>query len=318
MSMLEIQRSALEEVIVPYHTFLLSQSKSQKRLFGFVEGKNDPAYYQGRIISQLRNDEWEVILIEAGHPKGNKSRVLRLLNIIDWNRFSPKQTAFFIDRDLSDFLDKLPQNDNLYVTDEYSIENNIVTVYTLKRVLIELFSVRLVDYEFDIVVKLFEQGIQKIASAVEIITCHYLYLRKKGLTPSFSDVDFSEIVQVNKCIVDVKPFEVIKGYIETKWCYDYDESGINEIQEDFSERNKGYKYVRGKYLIWYFVKFVNSFCCACNEIIPSMDKPITGCRELSEKYAIQDLGPRSEMPCSLSQFIERTYIAYINEFAQCS
>lgn len=315
MSILEIQRSALEEVIVPYHTFLLSQYKSKKRLFGFVEGKDDLAYYQGRIISQLCNDQWEVILIEAGHPKGNKKRVLRLLDIIDWNRFSPKQTVFFIDRDLSDFLDNLPQNDNLYITDEYSIENSIVTVYTLRRALIELFGISLVDYEFDIVTRLFEQGIQKIASVVEIITCFYLYLRKKGLAPNFGDVDISKIIQVNKCTVNVKPFEYIKEYIEMKWCYNYDESCIREIQKDFSEKNKGYKYVRGKYLIWYFIKFINSFCCACNEIIPSMDRSITGHRELCEKYAIRDLGLRSKMPCSLSQFIERTYIAYIKEFA---
>ncbi|WP_347491231.1 DUF4435 domain-containing protein [Desulfoscipio sp. XC116] len=318
MSMLEIQRSALEEVIVPYHTFLMSQSKSKKRLYGFVEGKDDPSYYQGRIISQIRNDEWEVILIEAGHPKGNKNRVLRLLNIIDWNRFSPKQTTFFVDRDLSDFLDDLPQNDNLYITDEYSIENNIVTVHTLKRALIELFNIHLVDYEFDIVVKFFEQGIQKIAYVAEIITCYYLFLRKKGLTPSLGDIDISEIIRVNKCIVDVKSLEAIKRYIKTKWCYDYDELCIKEIQEDFSEKNKGYKYVRGKYLMWYFIKFINSFCCTCNEIIPSMDKPITGYRELSEKYAIQDLGPRSKTPCSLNEFIERTYMYYIKEFAQCS
>jgi hypothetical protein len=70
--------------------------------------------------------------------------------------------------------------------------------------------------------------------------------------------------------------------------------------------------------MWYFVKFINSFCCACNEIIRRMDKPITKYRELSEKYAIQDLGPRSKTPVSLSQFINRTYMAYIKEFARCS
>ena len=81
MSMLEIHRSALEGIIEPYHIYLQSQKKSQKMLYGFVEGKNDPAYYLHHLCPIIPED-WEILLIEAGKP-GNKKNVLSLFEVID-------------------------------------------------------------------------------------------------------------------------------------------------------------------------------------------------------------------------------------------
>ncbi|MEG1105068.1 MAG: hypothetical protein RSD78_09540, partial [Oscillospiraceae bacterium] len=60
----------------------------------------------------------------------------------------------------------------------------------------------------------------------------------------------------------------------------------------------------------------NSFCACCDKIISSVDKPIMGCRELNEQYAITDLGVRSKIPTSLKEFVENTYLSFISENAQ--
>ncbi len=313
MSMLQIHRSALEEVIVPYHNFLLAQQKSKKQLFGFVEGEDDPSYYQTHIDSIISNEDWEVNLIEAGYPKGNKKRVLQLINIIDWNRYSSKQTVFFVDRDLSDFFDEISNYENLYVTDYYSIENNIVSVYTLRRVLKELFHVHFIDYEFNIVKELFEEGIRRVDSVVEIMTCWYILLRKQGKKPVFDDIQLNKLCEVNKCKVVTKKTNEIEYYIKNKWNYDYTGLDIADILSIFQAKNENSGCIRGKYIMWFFVEFINSFCANCNEIIPSMDKPITGFRELSLQYAVKDIGTRSKTPISLNLFIEKTFLAYIAE-----
>lgn len=313
MSMLEIHRSALMEIIVPYHHFLTQQSKYRKKLFGFVEGKDDPAYYQTHI-APLINDEWDIVLIEAGAPKGNRTRVLSLLDTIDWNRFSPMQTVFFIDRDLSDFFPDLNvEKDNLYMTDYYSIENSIVSVYTLKRTLRELYNVNLFEEEFSIVQKLFNEGLIILCSVIEKISCYYIALRKLGKTPSFADIDIGELCKVNNCKVTVKPDETVIEHLREKWHFNSDEIDLSQIIIEYSHYNQNLRCVRGKYLMWYFVKFINCFRGCCYDHIPRMDKPITGVRDLSESYAIVDLSARSKTPESLKHFIANTYQQYIYE-----
>lgn len=314
MSMLQIHRSALTEIIVPYHSFLTQQAKCKRKLFGFVEGKDDPSYYQGHIQSIINNDEWEVVLIEAGFPKGNRDRVLLLLNAIDWNRFSSKQTTFFVDRDLSDFFpDQQIEKANLYITDYYSIENNIVSIYTLKRVLREMYNVNLLESEFEIIIKLFNEGLDLICKAVQKISCYYIALRKSGQSTSFGDIDISKIINIDNCEAKIVTNEELIEYLENKWHVCCSEIDLSEMEIEFNRYNENARCIRGKYLIWYFVKFINSFCGCCNNLIPSMDKPITGVRELTEQYAVIDLSARSKTPESLKTFITNTYQQYISE-----
>lgn len=314
MSMLEIHRSALSEIIVPYHHFLSQQKKYRKKLFGFVEGKDDPAYYQTHIEPLINNDEWEIVLIEAGAPKGNRNRVLLLLNAIDWNRFSSKQTVCFVDRDLSDFFPDLKvEKDNLYVTDNYSIENEIVSIYTLKRILRELYNVNLFEEEFLILKNLFNEGLDLFCRVIRKISCCYIALRRLGETPNFGDVDIGDICNITDCKLIALTDEAIIDHLSKKWHFKCDEIDMSLIEIEFNNFNQNLRCIRGKYLMWYFIKFINCFCNSCNNYIPSMDKPIVGIRELSETYAIVDLSARSKTPESLKAFVANTYQQYIIE-----
>lgn len=314
--MLEIHRSALEKVIVPYHFFLISQNKTKKQLFGFVEGKDDPSYYQTHIDSIISDSDWEVILIEAGKPKGNRKQVLDLLNVIDWNMYSPKQTVFLIDRDLSDFIDDIPKpnNDNVYITDSYSIENNIVTFYTLKRVLKELYHMNLTTNEYSVVKEIFDNGLKKVETVVSYITCWYILLIQNGEKPSFGDLDIEKLCEIRECKTFIKENCEIDSYLRSRWRYDYSELNIDDMLIQFTKKNRNYSCIRGKYLIWYFVKFINSFCCCCNRIIPSIEKSVAGVRELNLQYAVIDTGTRSITPSSLKEFIQKTFMQYIKEY----
>lgn len=311
--MIEIHKSALEEIIVPYNEFLRAQHKIKKQLFGFVEGKDDPSYYLGHIESCIYNDGWTVKLIEAGNPNGNKDRVLRLLDIIDWRRYSTKQTAFFVDRDLSEFLnEELPAAENLYITDMYAIENNIVSNYTLRRTLREMYNVSLQEYELTMIDRLFEEGMNDIKELMSFIISWYLYVRSNGGKPDFNSIDMDDLVVVESCKVQLKDID-LNAYVKNKWSLENDQVDLAPIINEFKEKDGQNKFVRGKNLMWFFITFINSFCNTCNEIIPSIETPITGCRTLNIKDAVKDLGPRTKIPQSLKAFLEQTFLAYIKE-----
>ncbi len=82
--------------------------------------------------------------------------------------YSKHDIAFFVDRDLSEFLDEpLPQNTNMYITDKYSIENDIVNRGTCERVLTELFNIESIDIsEAGKILDLFDE---QLGSPAEVV-----------------------------------------------------------------------------------------------------------------------------------------------------
>ena len=120
MTMLQVHADALNSISAAYHEFLLRYKVSANIVYGILEGKEDPMFYRGLIERQLP-EGWEVELV----PAGCKDNVLRAVDAFDWTRFSPKRICFFVDRDLSDFISEVAvSRENVYVTDNYSIEND--------------------------------------------------------------------------------------------------------------------------------------------------------------------------------------------------
>src|SRR5271166_738579 len=115
----------------PYHEFLLAFTAQHQVVYGFVEGKDDPCFYRGLIDSVLPG-RWSVRLIASG----NRKMVVTILENMDRVRFPCGRICFFVDRDLTDFLcTQKYYPENLYVTDGYAIENDVVTHETFGRVL---------------------------------------------------------------------------------------------------------------------------------------------------------------------------------------
>src|SRR5580698_4141808 len=122
MEMLDIHAAALASGNVPYHEFLLCYRAGERFVYGIVEGREDPCFYRG-IIENMLPEGWEVRLIRAG----SKKKALKVFESMDWSRFPRKRVCFFVDRDLSEFVGgETHVGDNLYVTDKYSIDSEVV------------------------------------------------------------------------------------------------------------------------------------------------------------------------------------------------
>ena len=309
--MIQVHRTALEEVVIPYHEYLTSFKEN--RLFGFVEGKDDISYYLSKIAVVVDDANWDIKIIEAGYPKGNKEKLFRLLDLIDWNKHSRKGTVFFADRDVDDLLGiDIPKADNLYITDKYAIENDVVSFDTLKRVLTELYQVQLTDAEYAALEARFNRSLSLMCETIATIMVWYIVLYEQKHTVAYNSINLKDFCTIKECKLIVDNSK-LNSCLSKQWCFnpvEY-ETIFDEVKFLFDEANQSNRCIRGKYLKWFFIKFIESFRSDCSSIIPRLVPPITG-RQLDDSGFICDVCPRSLTPSSLVAFLERTHLAYIS------
>ena len=103
--------------------FLYRFDPKKKQIFAFYEGDEDSSYYQ-KMIKNVMPKDYELEELVAGC----KNNVLKLWREFDWSTYDRHQMLFFVDKDLSFWLGEPQQfGENVFVTDEYSVENYVVS-----------------------------------------------------------------------------------------------------------------------------------------------------------------------------------------------
>lgn len=316
-SMLSVHTTALSGWAATFHEFLLRYEKSKPVVYGFVEGKTDPTFYRG-FIEHVLPDGWEVEL----WPAGNKSAVLGLYADIDWRRFRKKRVCFFVDRDLSDLLaEKLPNDVNIYVTDGYSIENDVVRRGTVRRSLTEVFGFSSADHgELDQVCDKFEQELESFLSALTPLMAWILHWRQNKVAANLNDIYMQHLFECKTG--EVHPLPNPRGRAD--YCeYIHAQCGVPldptvDISVALTEFRKvsGYRrFVRGKYLMWFLVEFCLSVYENASTFFPSLSRQPNMNVSISQSNGMQILGPRARIPRSLREFLSYTYCGYIESQA---
>ena len=123
-------------------------------------------------------------------PAGKKDKVLEVLNGMDWSSFQKKRICFFVDRDLSEFLNGgLPFIENLYVTDNYSIENDAMTFGTMARVLEEVLNITELDLkEIEVIKELFLLNLGEFQEAMVPVMSQILIWRRNGAKAELDNI----------------------------------------------------------------------------------------------------------------------------------
>ncbi|MHB1175937.1 MAG: DUF4435 domain-containing protein [Sulfuriferula sp.] len=312
MTMLSVHADAMERNTA-YHEFLLFYKRTANVVYGFVEGSQDPSFFRGLIDSCLPGG-WRAKLFQAG----NRDKVVRTCLEMDWNRFDTQRVCFFIDRDLTAFFngsDILPPN--IYVTDQYSIENDVVTQETLGRVLEEVFNiVGLTPGEESTIQELFVAEYSKFCEAMAAPMSQILIWRRNGYRACLDNVRLKDW------------FEFVSGKIAFKgeyWnararleyvanrcsCVMSPDELLLETEKEFRHKDGVQKYVRGKYVLWFFVQFVTSIYESVSAYCARYAKKPKIHVSLGIENAMVILGGRVRSPESLHAFMTATYIAYI-------
>lgn len=312
MTMLSVHADALERNTA-YHEFLLFYKRTATVVYGFVEGSQDPSFYRSLIDSNLPRG-WVAKLFQAG----NRDKVIQTCLEFDWKRFDTKQICFFVDRDLTAFFsgnDRLPSN--VYVTDQYSIENDVVTQETLGRVLEEVFNITgLTPDEENIIQELFVAEYGKFCEAMASPMSQILIWRRNGDRAYLDNVRLKDWFDFGSGKITFKAgFSNARTRVECVAnrcrCTLSPDELLRETENEFRQKDGVQKFVRGKYVLWFFVQFVNSiyesadaFCARC------VKRPKTHV-SLAIENALVILGVRVRVPESLRTFLAATYSAYI-------
>ena len=312
MSMIDKHSIALNSVTSLYHEFLL-RYKKLKKVFGFVEGKEDLSFYRGFIEQKISND-WIVEL----WPVGNKDKVIELYSTIDWNRFPKEQLMFFIDLDFSDYLDEyLPTNRNVYITDGYSIENNIVNRATCERVLIEILGLSSIPKnDLDKILDIFEEQLEFFAESMIEIMAWILYWKKSGEKPCLNDIILKHLYKIEK--IKLYVIEKPNGYNDAiEYVHNQCNIQLNKAAKilplkNYFLENDDYKMrIRGKYMFWFLIEFAINVHSEITSLSKSLKKAPKMHVNLSQSGGSVLIAPRCRVPESLDIFLNNTCCTYI-------
>lgn len=314
MDMLEVHEAAMESANIPYHEFLQYYKFSEQMVYGFVEGKDDPPFYRGPIENNLPNG-WKARLIISG----SRDKVLKVFNSMDWSRFPKKRICFFVDRDLSEFLGEIQSSENIYVTDNYSIENEVVTFDIMERYLQDILGLTcLRSDETDKIKDLFESNLKTFREAMAPVMVQIILWRQAGEKVLLDKINLNDFFVFKNGKIELVQIFAFPGdriqHVAT--CLSAEramDDKINAALDEFQSKEGPKRYIRGKYLLWFFVQCGKEICQALPNLCPRYTVRPKNRIGLGIGNAIVVIANWARCPSSLKIFLEINFISYINE-----
>lgn len=318
MNMLDVHATALQSAGSVYHEFLLKYRKNEQVVYGVVEGKDDPTFYQG-LIEQFLPSEWNVELIRSG----NRANVLKTFSDFNWVRYPKKRICFFVDRDLSVFRAKGdPESGNLYVTDKYSIENEAASFGTVNRLLHDVLNIsELAVGESEALREIFRKNFNNFCEWFAPIMAQIILWQRTGLSPALDNILPKDIFSFKDGQLFLKeafisPQERIEYASRKVGCPVSDEGDLMAAEMEFRENGGCDKFVRGKYVLWFVIEssleFHRNIALFCAKYQNPPKVKIT----MGHANAMTLVGPRIRCPGSLNKFVKENFLEYINPSAE--
>jgi len=282
-------------------------------VYSFFEGREDPSFYMNAIVGALP-EGWRIRRWCAGR----KDSVYAVFAAMDPLRFDPHAVIFFVDRDLSDlFGESYPKATNIYVTDHYSIENEMVNLEMLERILAEMNGFHNVaEVDLHKTLAAFEAARVSFCRHVAGVMAWSLLCRMKDhARPSMNNIDMRELFSVENGVL------VVKGAADVRTVADHCESKCNvktsatnaeleQARATIGNAQPYYRHIRGKYLLWFLLEFAESVWRDCRHHFPGMGRQPKRHVQLGQNNAMEILGPRARIPGSLRTFLDATIGTY--------
>ncbi len=296
-----------------YHEFLLWYKRGKREVYAIVEGDEDPIFYRG-VVENILPDGWNVRTIAAGR----KDKVLGTLASMDWSRFSTKRICFFVDRDLSTFLggQVASEHGNLYVTDKYSLENEIANESTLLRALREIMGVANISPdEEEVICEAYRQSFIDFSEAFSVVMAQIVSWMRAKKSPCLKNIDPSVMFRFNGELVQLK-HEFLPARARVEYAAQQvgqqpdDQDVLDAVLEEFLQANGSQAFVRGKYVFWFFTKSVLQFHANIGKYCGTYPAPPRAKVAFGPKNAMAVLAGKARCWASLREFIEGNFVAH--------
>lgn len=282
-----------------FYEFLIDDPKYINYVFAFVEGHDDASFYYTPLSEYLQNSQRIRIYICK-----NKQEVYRTFAKIQDKNGIQNITLFFVDRDFSDLMgESYPQDRRIYTTDFYSIENHLTNEDTLLSLIMGTFQF---PYDSDRIetsffTDLYNREITKFYTLFLPIAAWMVSAKRRGKNPNLGNVKLSSIfsfsddmeIKVSSNMTDI--YKILEECCKIQ--SSVDDIVIQQTIEELETLNPK-NYVRGKYELWFFIKFVDKLIAALEK-----SENLKVKTRISESTALSFLGPRAKTPASLVEFI---------------
>ena len=316
MSLLDILD---EKILTPSAACIkiLSQYKTNDNtIFCLVEGVEDNSFYRHFFEIYKENIPVKYIVCNG------KQNVIDNYNDLDWQFYDKKRILFFIDKDFDDYIEIETLNDeNVFITDYYSIENYLVDEKILEKFITDNCLITS-ESVIQLAVENFKKQHKIFVKQLKMISAWMMYCRKNNFEVCFNDIKMSDLFKIDN---DGKLIKKSLSTYRSKFEYLCDKTqsnhfNITEIRffyNKIKEETKPKKYIRGKYELYFmfmYLKYISEN--VVNEIsreVKEHNKSVRGkdkivrpksTIQIKEENVFQVLYNKSKVPIKLKSFLE--------------
>ena len=301
---------------VPLTSFFEAyKSDSNCICYGFVEGKDDPSYYRNAINNKLKSN-CSIQLF----PSNGKENVKYVFEEVRKRNYNHDKIIYIMDKDLSDFIDdpNIIEDPFVYITDNYSFENDILNENTLACVMHDLLGFAETSLnELNIAKERYKNVRGDFEDKMLPIMANIIIWKRNNTKPAnYNNLDVKKLFKIDKCILEEKK-ESNDAIRELYKCSEvdfakYDANVEKKVIREIKKKSSPSKILRGKYLSPLFIMFCNSLYKDSSVI--GVTRRYKG-RLLGEKDITETIAVRARIPDSLSTFIDNTLVRYFDQVA---
>ncbi|NMH61268.1 DUF4435 domain-containing protein [Alteromonas ponticola] len=282
-------------------------SKNKDNLICLFEGQ-DEKYYSNRVDIHIGKGNWQ------GINSGGRKVVIELYDAISGHPlYKHANYCCFIDHDFQDWYEN-PDNDRIYVTSGYSIENYYVSESVFKDILSSEFNITEFNEhsaEYAKCIQAFNARLEEFNSCVLPFNCwakaHRLmeYRKQAPKTLNIQNIKIDDLVTISldkvEKVYNDSPENLFKDYEALSLC----PTALKDAQDYFNKKNLTLS-MRGKQQLEFLRKFLMNLKVDRGKKAPSFfsakGKVILS---LTKDNCISELSQYAETPECLTEFLTK-------------
>lgn len=281
-----------------------SSSPSSKKLYFIIEGKDDIPFY-GTKADEYLPDGWDLKII----PAGNRKKAIEVYYGADWSVYDKQRVMFFIDKDLSDYTgEDTPSDSNVYVTQKYAIENELCTYDTFIKALKYYYGLNDIEEADETTIEhLYSMWWTSFSELAEPIMAQILCWKSNHINSNYANFKIQNVFEIkNKTLQRNEAMhsddDVIKELFRQSGI-DYSPTDTSEYRDLLNEKHLPEEYIRGKYVLAFFVKALLYISHNSVTVLPSQ-KTSRPTISLGYEDAVSKLCGIMRTPADLRVFFE--------------
>lgn len=238
------------------------------------------------------------------HVSLGKKQSVELYQKIDWTKYDKTRIIIFIDKDYSRLLDEDEIDDeNIYETTYYSIENYIPSTSILRRLINEILHF----HEEETISKILEKydsEYMKYTEQIKPIISWILLVRSNRLKANLNNIDIAKLFDIDRNL-NCRVLDIDRiVYLESVTGVKTPVVGLSIFRRWYQSINQlpCKEYVRGKYEMWFLLTFFRCVNPYLREHFGHTSKVKT---DITHGNAIEIIGPRTVIPPRLSDFLKK-------------